>query len=115
MFITYKNGKEYKLDYDDDAHSYKVDGVKVPSVTRIVDACFPKNLTEWAVSVGEEEYRRITDEALEIGNDSHKWIEDYITFGHACTDPGHHIFNPTKAFLKWAKDVEPDWKDAERF
>ena len=68
MFITYKNGKEYNLDYDEDAHSYKVDGVKVPSVTRIVDACFPKNLTEWAVGVGEEEYRRITDEALEICN-----------------------------------------------
>jgi len=114
MFITYKNGKEYNLDYDEDAHSYKVEGVKVPSVTRIVDACFPKNLTEWAVGVGEEEYRRITDEALEIGNDAHKWIEDYITLGHACTDPGHHIFNPTKAFLKWAKDVEPNWKDAER-
>lgn len=114
MFITYKNGKEYSLDYDEDAHSYKVDGVKVPSVTRIVDACFPKNLTDWAVTLGEEEYHRILDEALDIGNDSHKWIEDYITFGHACTDPGHHIFNPTKAFLKWVEDIEPDWKDAER-
>ena len=40
MFITYKNGKEYSLDYDDKAHSYKVDDVKVPSVTRIIDAAF---------------------------------------------------------------------------
>lgn len=80
MFITYKNGKEYNLDYDEDAHSYKVEGVKVPSVTRIVDACFPKNLTEWAVGLGEEEYRRVTDEALEIGNTTHGWIEEYIKY-----------------------------------
>ena len=114
MIITYKNGREYDLDYDDKAHSYKVDGIKVPSVTRVVDGCFPKNLTDWALSVGEEEYHRVIEDALEIGNDAHKWIEDYITFGHACNDPGHHVFNPIKAFLKWLEDVKPDWGDAER-
>ena len=97
MFITYKNGKEYKLDYDEDAHSYKVDGVKVPSVTRIVDACFPKNLTEWAVSVGEEEYRRVTDEALNIGNKTHEWIEKYIKLwlfrGYQTPKTGDKFFN----------------------
>ena len=80
MYITYKNGKEYDLDYDDDAHSYKVDGVKVPSVTRLIDSCFSKNLTEWAVTVGEEEYHRIIDEALDIGNYTHEWIEEYIKY-----------------------------------
>ena len=114
MFITYKNGKEYSLDYDDKAHSYKVDDVKVPSVTRIIDACFPKNLTDWALNVGKEEYRRVIDEALKIGNDAHQWIEDYINFGHACTDPGHHIFEPVKAFLKWTEEYKPEWIDAER-
>ena len=114
MFITYKNGKEYSLDYDDKAHSYKVDDVKVPSVTRIIDACFPKNLTDWALNVGGEEYHRVIDEALEIGNDTHQWIEDYINFGHACTDPSHHIFKPVKAFLKWTEEYKPKWIDAER-
>jgi hypothetical protein len=114
MFITYKNGKEYSLDYDDKAHSYKVDDVKVPSVTRIIDACFPKNLTDWALNVGGEEYHRVIDEALEIGNDTHQWIEDYINYGHACTDPGHHIFKPVKAFLKWKEECKPKWIDAER-
>jgi len=122
MFITYKNGKEYSLDYDDKAHSYKVDDVKVPSVTRIIDACFPKNLTDWALNVGGEEYHRVIDEALEIGNDTHQWIEDYINYNHLpsflrkCTDlnEDHHIFKPVKAFLEWVEKYEPKWIDAER-
>ena len=59
MIISYKNGREYDLDYDDKAHSYKVDGIKVPSVTRVVDGCFPKNLTDWALSVGGFRYRKL--------------------------------------------------------
>mgnify|MGYP001181738806 FL=1 len=118
MFITYKNGKEYKLDYDEDAHSYKVDGVKVPSVTRIVDACFPKNLTEWAVSVGEEEYRRVTDEALNIGNKTHEWIEKYIKLwlfrGYQTPKTGDKFFNSVSSFLEWEEKFKPEWLYEER-
>ena len=124
MFITYKNGKEYRLDYDDKAHSYKVDDVKIPSVTRIIDACFPKNLTDWALNVGEEEYRRVIDEALKIGNDTHQWIEYYIdnhrtwepSFLRKCTNlsESHHIFKPVKAFLGWTEKYEPKWIYTER-
>jgi len=110
MFITYKNGKEYNLDYDEDAHSYKVDGVKIPSVTRIVDACFPKNLTDWAVSIGEEEYHRIIDEALEIGNYTHKWIENYIN-----EQPFNATTNPSiDAFLRWETNCGVEFIDSER-
>ena len=114
MIITYKNGREYALDYDEGAHSYKVDGVKVPSVTRVVDGCFPKNLTDWALSVGKEEYDNVINEALEIGNHAHSWIENYIVYGHACNVPGSHIKPSIDAFLKWYEDVKPVWKDAER-
>ena len=120
MFITYKNGKEYNLDYDEDAHSYKVDGVKVPSVTRIVDACFPKNLTNWAVTLGEEEYHRILDEALDIGNYTHEWIEAYLNQptielkDHAIPDENHGSYKSIKSFLNWDKDYEPEWIDSER-
>jgi hypothetical protein len=114
MIITYKNGREYALDYDESAHSYKVDGVKVPSVTRVVDGCFPKNLTDWALSVGKEEYDNVISEAIEIGNDAHAWIEDYITYGHVCNDPGSRIQPSIKAFMQWCKDVKPVWNDAER-
>ena len=124
MYITYKNGKEYNLDYDDDAHSYKVDGVKIPSVTRLIDSCFPKNLTNWAVTVGEEEYHRILDEALDIGNQTHKWIEYYINNPHAwnITDGmrlkndlrSKETLDSVKAFIRWEKEFNPQWLDAER-
>ena len=124
MYITYKNGKEYNLDYDDDAHSYKVDGVKIPSVTRLIDSCFPKNLTNWAVTVGEEEYHRILDEALDIGNQTHKWIEYYINNPHAwnITDGmrlkndlrSKETLDSVKAFIRWEKEFKPQWLDAER-
>ncbi len=118
MIITYKNGREYDLDYDDKAHSYKVDGIKVPSVTRVVDGCFPKNLTDWALSIGEEEYHKIIDEALEIGNDAHKWIEFYIQnwWFSEWQRPKRDdkFFNPVSSFLKWETKFKPEWIGAER-
>ena len=119
MILSYKNGKEYDLEYDDKAHSYKVEGVKVPSVTRVVDGCFPKDLTHWALSIGQEEYDKVISEALEVGNDTHQWIEDYINFGHACEDTDglwrcNHILKPVKAFLGWTEEYKPEWIDAER-
>ena len=110
MYITYKNGKEYLLDYDDAAHSYKVEGIKVPSVTRVVDGCFPKHLVDWALSIGEEEYHRVIDEALEIGNYTHEWIERYIDEGDnyfGMDEPGNN--NSIEAFLKWEEEFKPEW------
>ena len=115
MYITYKNGSEYLLDYDDAAHSYKVEGIKVPSVTRVVDGCFPKHLVDWALSIGEEEYHRVIDEALEIGNYTHEWIERYISEGHnyfGMDEPGNN--NSIEAFLAWEEEFKPEWIDAER-
>ena len=115
MYITYKNGSEYLLDYDDAAHSYKVEGIKVPSVTRVVDGCFPKHLVDWALSIGEEEYHRVIDEALEIGNYTHEWIERYIDEGHnyfGVDEPGNN--NSIEAFLAWEEKFKPDWIDSER-
>ena len=114
MIIPYKNGKEFLLDYDDESHSYRVDGLRIPSVTKIVDSCFPKNLHEWVAVVGGEEYKRITEEALTIGNDTHKYIEDFITYGHTCDKPDEHIANPIEAFLEWDEKYEPQWMSSER-
>ena len=49
MNITYKDGREFELEYDPARHSYTIAGKKIPSVTRVIDSCFPKYLTEWAV------------------------------------------------------------------
>ena len=114
MILSYKNGKEYDLEYDDKAHSYKVEGVKVPSVTRVVDGCFPKDLTHWALSIGQEEYDKVINDALEIGNDTHQWIEHYINYGHACAEPENYISKSVNAFLDWTTEYNPEWVDAER-
>ena len=39
MQIVYKDGSEFKLEYDDEKHSYVVDGNKIPSVTKVIDSC----------------------------------------------------------------------------
>lgn len=126
MILSYKNGKEYDLEYDDKAHSYKVEGVKVPSVTRVVDGCFPKDLTHWALSIGQEEYDKVISEALEIGNDTHQWIESYIKkeeewpYGFkddvkSRSELRRQDNTPSiSAFLEWEKAYCPEWVDAER-
>ena len=55
--IKYKDGREFQLIFDPDMHSYKVDGEKVPSVTKVIDACFPKHLTDWAVAEGADFFK----------------------------------------------------------
>ena len=110
MYISYKNGKEYLLEYDDIAHTYKVNDVKIPSVTRIIDACFEKNLTNWAISIGDVEYHRIIAEALEIGNYTHEWIEKYIDKGRGILGTNCSV----EAFLAWEEEFKPEWIDSER-
>jgi len=114
MYITYKNGSEYLLDYDDAAHSYKVEGIKVPSVTRVVDGCFPKHLVDWALSIGEEEYHRVIDEALEIGNETHKCLESLVNGGPYLTGTSEGSCNSINAFDDWTLDFNPEWLDSER-
>ena len=59
--IEYKDGAQFFLYYDREKHSYEVQTSlsakvwdKIPSVTRIIDSCFPKYLMDWAVTEGAE-------------------------------------------------------------
>jgi hypothetical protein len=54
MKIHYTDGREFELEYNPDKHSYVVDGNKIPSVTRVIDSCFPKYLVDWAVQEGAD-------------------------------------------------------------
>ena len=58
MNIAYKDGREFELVYDQAKHSYTIDGKKVPAVTRVIDACFPKYLTDWAVKEGADFFKQ---------------------------------------------------------
>jgi len=112
MIINYKDGSEFALDFDEDSHSYRVDGIRIPSVTKIVDACFPKFLTDWALSIGEEEYRRVIDEALEIGNATHKFCESFIKQEY--NELEGDLTPSCEAFLKWYAWSDAEFLDAER-
>jgi hypothetical protein len=52
--IEYWDGDNVDLEYNEEKHSYMVDGEKVPSVTRVIDAVFPKYLTDWATKAGAD-------------------------------------------------------------
>ena len=105
--IQYWDGDDIDLEYDDVKHTYMVGDRKVPSVTRVVDAVFPKYLTEWAAQAGADywanncgddedgvallkgrnmyngilnAHKQISHKAQEIGLEVHKWIELWIKF-----------------------------------
>lgn len=63
----------YTLEYDDESHTYIVDGVIVPSVTQVIGRKFGNKYDNVAPAV----LRR----ASERGTAIHKAIEDYCTLG----------------------------------
>lgn len=69
------------------------DGMKLPSVTTILDATKPieakKALIEWRRRVGEQKAKEITAEAAGRGTRMHKWLENYVLNGET-GDPGGH-------------------------
>ena len=63
-----------------DIRLYKTpDGSSVPSVTSILSKTKDmKHLNEWASRIGEEEAKRIRNEAASIGTKMHNYLECYI-------------------------------------
>jgi len=72
------------------------DGVKVPSVTTILDKTKPpekmKALMEWRNRVGHEKAQQITTEAASRGTRMHKYLEDYVKTG-SLPFPGTNPFS----------------------
>ena len=144
--IKYHNGHEFDIRYDPLEHKYWLnrgdklgedeDLGQIPSVTRIIDSCFPKHLTEWAAKAGADAYlecwnqnlevqdrydlivgayKKIGEEAANIGSRVHNWLHQYITEaipekfespegGEKCID----------AFLEWEKTRQVKWEESER-
>lgn len=69
------------------------DGLKLPSVTTILDATKPleakKALIEWRRRVGEAKAKEITAEAAGRGTRMHKWLENYV-LNDDTGEPGGH-------------------------
>ena len=128
--IQYKHSEDVDLEYNDEKHSYMVDGEQVPAVTKIVDAVSPKNLPEWAAYTGadwwlnnydrkakgggDEEvlysgiryaHKEISREAQNIGSDVHKWIElrirSKMNGGQLLVEYPEDVKTPMQNFHKW--------------
>ena len=144
--IKYHTGHEFDLRYDPLDHKYWLnksdklgedeDLVQIPSVTRIIDACFPKHLTDWAVKAGADAYletrthdlevserielittayKKIGEEAANIGSRVHHWLRLYID------EAGPEEFESPEggekcidAFREWEKTHQIKWEEAER-
>ena len=147
--IKYHTGHEFDVRYDPVDHKYWLDKgdklgefpnlsdvVQIPSVTRIIDSCFPKHLTDWAVKAGADAYvdtwnhdlevsdrielittayKKIGEEAANIGSRVHRWLHLYID------EAGPEEFESPEggekcidAFRDWEKTHQIKWEEAER-
>ena len=134
--IQYWDGDDIDLEYDDAKHTYMVGDRKVPSVTRVVDAVFPKYLTEWAATAGADHWKenygedadmyngirnahkQISHKAQEIGLEVHKWIELYIKVkmidGETATEYPEAVKIPMQNFHDWVESREIEWLACEK-
>lgn len=91
----------YTLEYDDDTHTYLVDGVIVPSVTQVLKVKFG--------GMYESVAPEVLKKAGERGTAVHKSIEDYCTKGIdlGTTEVRHFRFLKTYYDLKPVKNEIP--------
>ena len=72
------------------------DGLRVPSVTTILDKTKPKEkveaLAQWRRSIGHAKAQQITTEAASRGTRMHKYLEDYIKTG-TIAEPGTNPYS----------------------
>ncbi len=134
--IQYWDGDDIDLEYDDVKHTYMVGDRKVPSVTRVVDAVFPKHLTTWAAQAGADywannygddedmyngilnAHKQISHNAQEVGLEVHKWIELYIKVkmidGETATEYPEAVKVPMQNFHDWVESREIEWLAYEK-
>ena len=133
--IQYWDGDDIDLEYDDVKHTYMVGDRKIPSVTRVVDAVFPKYLVDWAATAGadywKENYgedtdmyngiinahKQISHRAQTIGLEVHKWIELYIKGKiidvDTAVDYPEGVKVPMQNFHMWADAHDIEWESCE--
>ena len=139
--IQYWDGDDIDLEYDDAKHTYMVGDRKVPSVTRVVDAVFPKYLVDWAAACGADWWREnredvlyeysieevckgiryahkeISKTAQDIGLEVHKWIELYIKGKiidvDTAVDYPEGVKVPMQNFHMWADAHDIEWESCE--
>tara|TARA_R110000824_G_scaffold381515_1_gene574289 strand:- start:45 stop:827 length:783 start_codon:yes stop_codon:yes gene_type:complete len=118
--ISFSDGEVCNLVYDDEKHSYTVEGEVVPSVTRVVDGAFPKQgLIDWAVRSGAEFFMTSIEQYTLSPGDAGMYMVPNRVIQHihdgiktAYRSISNEALNTGTAVHKWIEDAIR-WKMGE--
>lgn len=109
-----------KIEFNEKTHRYKVNGEYFPSVTTIIDATVPKNLSWWAMVIGVNATTALLKEGIVSANDDPEVIvsairENGLSVYHIRDQRGEEGIAVHKAAEKYAKTGEiPALQDYSR-
>lgn len=86
-----------ELTFDEDSHIYCLDGIQIPSVSRVMEPL--KDSTYGGIS------ERTLRKAAEKGSSVHDSIENFIKFQIQDVNPEHRSY--FKAFMEWWEENQP--------
>lgn len=72
-------------------------------------------ITEELVSTAKREYRRIKQEAADIGSEIHEWVSRWILGEKPEMPDNEKVVNGVTAFLKFQKEHKLKWLESERY
>lgn len=86
-----------ELTFDDAKHIYRLDGIEIPSVSRIMEPLKDANYA----GISERTLQRAADKGTSV----HDSIENFIKFGIEDVNPDHQAY--FEAFFQWWAAVRP--------
>lgn len=86
-----------ELTFDDARHIYRLDGVEIPSVSRIMEPLKDANYA----GISERTLQRAADKGTSV----HDSIENFVKFGIEDVNPEHRVY--FDAFLDWWDKERP--------
>jgi len=72
-------------------------------------------ITEQLIDTAKREYRRIKQEAADIGQAIHDWVSEWIKGKKPGMPDNEKVVNGITAFLKFQKEHKIKWLESERF
>lgn len=86
-----------ELTFDDARHIYRLDGIEIPSVSRVMEPLKDANYA----GISEKTLRRAADKGTSV----HDSIENFVKFGIEDVDPEFRAY--FDAFLQWWMEFQP--------
>lgn len=92
-----------EIDFEPDAHIYTLRGIRLPSVTQIME---PMSLMLYSGIPAST-----LNEAADRGSRAHEQISNYVTYGYLETDEDTESY--IEAFNKFESEYQPIWLGSE--